>query len=69
MSDIDLKTSVSPYEKALKLTADTSSADWSDNSQFEINLAIIQCIKCCFCVASYEKEAVELKNLFDTIKL
>lgn len=68
MSGIDLKTSVCPYEKALKLTADTISADWSDKSQFEINIAIIQCIKC-FCVASYEKEAVELKNLFVAIKL
>lgn len=35
MSGIDLKTSPCPYEKALELPADTSSADWDDNSQFE----------------------------------
>lgn len=45
----NLKNSVYPYKKALKLPADGSSAGWSDNSQFEINIPIIQCFKCCLC--------------------
>lgn len=58
----DLKNSVCPYEKVSKLPADTSSAGWSDNSQFETNIPIIQCFKCCLCAVPYEKEVVELKK-------
>lgn len=71
MSGLDLKTSACPYEKELKLPADSSSADWGDNSQFELNILIIQCIKCCLCAVplQYEKEAAELKKKNYSVQL